>query len=77
MCHRRHKKTGEETKRHQQQLCTFQWAEDVEDDLKQHTALMEHWLFGLTATQLCENAFQIAERNGISHSFNKYNKRGK
>jgi hypothetical protein len=51
--------------------------QDTEHDLKQHIALMEHWLLGLTATQLCETAFQIAERNGISHSFNQDKKRGK
>lgn len=49
--------------------CVFN--EKQEDELVSYLTRMEGQLFGLTVKELCELAFQLAERNGIRHPFNK------
>lgn len=47
-----------------------------ENEIVQHILTMEDKLFDFTATSdLCELAFQLAERNNIPHSFNKKKQR--
>ncbi|KAH9632846.1 hypothetical protein HF086_013633 [Spodoptera exigua] len=43
---------------------------DIEKQLVQHLKFLESRLFGLTRTAVQELAFELAERNGISHKFN-------
>lgn len=43
----------------------------LERELVEHLKLLESRLFGLTMTEVRELAFQIAEKNGVEHRFNK------
>lgn len=47
---------------------------DVERELVDHLKLLESRLFGLTANEIRQLAYQLAEKNGISHRFNPENK---
>jgi len=44
---------------------------DMEKDLASYCTNMQQRLFGLTLTDMRRMAFQVAERNGISHRFDK------
>jgi len=50
------------------------FADEVENELVQYCVRMEEMFFGLTVTDLRRLAFQLAERNGIDHPFNKETK---
>ena len=43
----------------------------MENDLVSHVLQLESRLFGVTCLDLRRLAFQIAEANGVDHSFNK------
>lgn len=45
--------------------------ESMENDLVNHVLEMESRLFGVTCLDLRQLAFQIAEANGVEHSFNR------
>lgn len=47
----------------------------IEKQLVQHIKVLETCLFGLTRTDVQQLAFQLAEKNGFAHSFNKETKR--
>ena len=44
---------------------------DIERELAEHVLLLQNHLFGITRTDVMSLAFQLAERNGLSHAFNK------
>lgn len=44
---------------------------EQERDIVQHVLTLEEKLFGITLTDLRIMAFELAERNGIQHSFNR------
>jgi len=44
---------------------------DMEKDLASYCTNMQQCLFGLTLTDMRRMAFQVAERNGISHRLDK------
>lgn len=48
---------------------------DVGRQLVNHLKFLETRLFGLTRTSLQELAFELAERNGFTHNFNKEKRR--
>ena len=54
-------------------LGRFQPTFDVsmETELVNYCTDMQHRRFGLTITDLKDMAFKLAERNGLSHKFNK------
>lgn len=49
--------------------CVF--SDELEGMLVEHIKTMESRLFGLTKTDLRRLAFQLAEKNGLNHPFNK------
>ena len=49
--------------------CTL--TNDIERELAEHVLLLQNHLFGITHTDFMSLAFQLAERNGLSHAFNK------
>ena len=51
------------------------FSDDQESELVEHVLLLEQRLFGLTLTDLRQLAFELAEKNHISHTFNKEKKR--
>lgn len=44
---------------------------EIERQLVEHIKLLETRMFGLTRTMVQELAFELAEKNGFKHSFNK------
>lgn len=47
--------------------------EEMETDLVQHALRLESCLFGLTCVEMRKLAYQIAEANGMDHTFNRNN----
>lgn len=46
---------------------------DIEAEIKNHLLNLEEMMFGLTPMDVRKLAFEIAEKNGIAHNFNKEN----
>jgi hypothetical protein len=47
---------------------------EIEDDLVQYLQMMESRLFGLAKSEVCKLAFELAEKNNLSNSFNSVTK---
>lgn len=51
--------------------CVFN--EEQENELVKYLTIMESQMFGLTIKEMCQIAYQLAERNNIKHPFNQDN----
>jgi hypothetical protein len=51
--------------------CKPVFKQDQEKELAEYVSVMENRFFGLMLTEMRGLAFDLAERNEISHNFNK------